>query len=114
MRVRLKHGYRPIRVKARRYSVEQRRFLNEYVNRLKDMGFVEDMPTAEWQAAPLLVPKPGSRSGYRLTIDLRSVNAAMIKESWPMPHLESEVFDREQMFCLFGFCVRVLAVTSAP
>ena len=93
MRVRLKHGYRPIRVKARRYSGEQRNFLNQYVDQLKEMGFFEDMPTAEWQAAPLLVPKPGSKAGYRMTVDLRPVNAATIKESWPMPHLDSEVQD---------------------
>jgi len=93
MRVRLKHGYRPIRVKARRYTGEQRNFLNKYVERLKEMGFAEDMPTAEWQAAPLILPKPGSRAGFRLTVDLRPVNAATIKESWPMPHLDSEVFD---------------------
>ena len=93
MRVRLQHGYRPIRVKARRYSGEQRAFLNAYVDKLKKMGFFEEMPTAEWQAAPLLVPKPGTKAGYRMTVDLRPVNSATIKESWPMPHLDSEVFD---------------------
>ena len=93
MRIRLKDGYRPVRMKARRYTGEQRRFMNAYVGQLKSMDFFEEMPTAEWQDAPLILPKPGSRAGYRMTVDLRPVNAATIKESWPMPHLDSEVFD---------------------
>jgi len=93
MRVRLKDGYRQIRVKARRYTGEQRDFLNRYVDQRKSLGFVQDMPTAKWQAAPLLVPKPGSRAGFCMTVDLRPVNSATIKESWPMPHLDSEVLD---------------------
>jgi len=67
--------------------------MNKYIDTLKEMGFFEDMPTAEWQAAPLILPKPGSKAGWRMTVDLRPVNGATIKESWPMPHLDSEVFD---------------------
>ena len=92
MRVRLRHGYRSIRVKARRYNSEQRQFLRKYIDPLKDMEFVKEFPAAEWQAAPLLVTKLGSRAGYSMTVDLRPVSAATIKESWPMPHLDSEVF----------------------
>lgn len=93
MRVRLEQGKQPVRVKARRYSPEQRAFLEKYTNQLLEMDFFEEMPTAAWQAAPLLVPKPGSKSKLRMAIDLRPVNAATVKESWPMPHLDSEVTD---------------------
>lgn len=95
MRVRLKKDARPIKVKARRYSPEQREFLNAYFKRLMELDFCMEMPTATWQAAPLLVAKPKSKAKYRLAIDLRPVNAATIKESWPMPHLDSEVLDFE-------------------
>lgn len=64
------------------------------------MGFVEERPTAEWQAAPLLVTKLGPMAVYRLTIDLRPVNAATIKESWVMPQLDSEVFHFTGRMCL--------------
>ena len=57
------------------------------------------MPTAKWQAAPLLVPKPGSKAKLRMAVDLRPVNAAAIKESWPMPHLESENLDFTNSTC---------------
>ena len=93
MRVRLQAGYRPVRVKARRYPQDQRQFLDKYVETLKQMGFFIEMPTAEWQAAPLLVPKRGSKAKYRLAVDLRPVNAATTKEAWPMPHLDSEIYD---------------------
>lgn len=93
MRIRLKPDQTPIRVKARRYSAEQRAFMEQYADKLLEMDFAFIMPTASWQAAPLIVVKPGSRSKYRMAIDLRPVNAATVKESWPMPHLESEMLD---------------------
>ena len=49
------------------------------------------MATATWQDAPLLVQKNESRSKYRLAIYLRPANAATMKKSWPMPHLDSEI-----------------------
>lgn len=36
---------------------------------------------AEWQSAPLLVPKLNSKAGMRLAIYLRPVNATTIKEA---------------------------------
>ncbi len=93
MRVRVDETKRAVRVKARRYSVGQRSFLEKYVDALKDMDFVIDMPTAAWQAAPLLVPKKGSKAKFRLAVDLRPVNSATVRESWPMPHIEPELQD---------------------
>ena len=93
MKVRLEPNSKPIRVKPRRYSPEQRKFLNNYVDALKRMDFAQDMPTAAWQAAPLLVPKKGSKAKFRMAVDLRPVNAATVKESWPMPHIDSELQD---------------------
>ena len=105
MRVRLNEGDREIRVKVRRYSPDQRAFLDAYLQKLIELGFCEEKPTAAWQAAPLLMAKPNSRSKYRLAIDLRPVNAATIKESWPMPHLDSGVpeFRGSQVFAVLDF-----------
>ena len=99
MRVRLKENCLPIRVNARRYSAEQREFLDAYLKKLVDLGFCEEMTTGTWQVVPLLVHKEESRSKYRLAIDLRPVNAATMKESWPMPHLDSEILDFEGIVC---------------
>ena len=94
MRVRLKENCLPIRVKARRYSAEQREFLDAYLQKLVDLGFCEEMATAT-----LLVHKKESRSKYRFEIDLRPVNAATMKESWPMPHLDSEILELKGSVC---------------
>ena len=93
MKIRLVKNCRPVKAKARRYSGEQRAFLTKYIDKLIDMGFVVMNPRASWQAAPLMVPKPGSKAKFRLAIDLRPVNSATIKEAWPMPHIDSEVYD---------------------
>ena len=63
------------------------------------------MPTAEWQAAPLLVPKPGSKAKLRMAVDLRPVNAVTVKESLPMPHLDSEMqdFAGSKFFAILDF-----------
>ena len=80
--------------------------MNAYIDRLVEMGFLIPNPDAEWHAAPLLVPKPNSRAEFRMTVDLRPVNAATKKESWPMPHLESELqdFAGSACFASLDFC----------
>lgn len=57
------------------------------------MGFVRKNPNARWAAAPLVVPKPSSKAKFRMTVDMRPVNAATEATSWPMPHIDSEVYD---------------------
>ena len=93
MRVETVPGKKPVRVKARRYPAAQRAFLNKYVDKLVAMNFFKPNPDAQWQAAPLLVPKKGSKARFRLAIDLRPVNAATVKQAWPMPHIDSELQD---------------------
>lgn len=34
-----------------------------------------------------------------MNVDLRLVNATMVKESWPMPYLENEVFQLAKSKC---------------
>ena len=44
--------------------------------------------------------KKKSRSKYRLARDLLPVNVATMRESWPMPNLDSEVLDLKGSVCL--------------
>lgn len=92
MKVKLKLGARPTIAKARRYKADQRNFLNKYMEELERMGFVVKNNAAQWASAPLLVPKE-SKARFRMTVDLRGVNAATEPISWPMPHIDSEVYD---------------------
>ena len=92
-------NYPSVMVKAGRYSGEQREFLDAYMRKLLELGFCEDMATASWQAARLLVQKRDSRTNFRLSIALRPVNAATVKESWSMPHLDSEILNFQGSTC---------------
>lgn len=107
MNVDIIENCRPVHVKVRRYSSEQRKFLEKYVETLKQSGMWIDYPEAEWQAAPLLVHKPNSKAKYRVTVDLRPVNAATVQESWPMPHLVVEV----KSLRVYRLCIGLLGTT---
>eukprot|EP00171_Calliarthron_tuberculosum_P004706 IDg4706t1 len=53
---------------------------------------VELKPNTTPFVSPLLVPKD-SPAKFRLTFDLRGVNARTVSNAWPMPHLDSELMD---------------------
>lgn len=99
MVIKIKDGATPVRVKARRYPAFQRSFLNAYVDKLVEMGYLVPNKSVSWQCAPLLVPKPGSSAKLRMTIDLRPINSATKKEAWPMPHIDSELQDLSGSTC---------------
>ena len=105
MKIVLTSGAMPVRAKTRRYTLEQRAFLSRYVKKLEEYGFVESNKNATWVAAPVLVAKPPP-ANYRLTIDLRPVNAATVPLTWPMPHIESELADLagSKFFATIDFC----------
>ena len=105
-----------MKVKARRYPAKQRAFLNKYVDRLVEFGFFIPNPDADWQAAPLLVPKRNSKADFRLAIDLRPFNSATIRKAWPMPHLESELLDfaGSECFASLDFCHGYWQLPLAP
>ena len=93
VKLELRKDARPVRVKARRYSADERAWMELYVKKLVEMGFLIPNPNTTWKAAPLLVFKKNSKSKYRLAIDMRLVNAATMKQACPMPHLDSEIYD---------------------
>ena len=106
MKIQLKEGLKPVRVKARRYSADEGAWLEKYVEKLVEMNFIVPKPDAAWQAALILVPKKNSRAKYKLAFHLRPVNAATIKQARPMPHLDSEVHDfgNSKCFATIDFC----------
>ena len=98
MQVEVIPSARPIIAKNRRYSKDQRLFISNFVQRLQQYGFVKETKHATWAAAPVIVPKPGP-ARYRLTFDLRPINAATIPVVWPMPHIDSELMDLADSRC---------------
>ena len=68
-------GARPVRAKQRRYPPPKREFRNRVTSKLLEYGFIKVTTDAQWISAPLIVPKPPPAE-FRLTFDVRSVNAA--------------------------------------
>ncbi len=86
LRVRLKQGARPVRSRARRYPAEHREFMRQHVEALLEAGLVYRNPGSRWSSPPLIVKKGGG--GFRMTVDVRAVNAQTEATQRPMPLLE--------------------------
>lgn len=93
---------KPVKVKLRKYSQEQKTFLSEFVSELISKGMLYPNPTASWAAAPLLVPKPGPTK-FRFTVDLRPVNKYTVKYQYPMPNIEFELHRLAKATCFATF-----------
>jgi len=105
MKIRLKPDAIPVRVKVRRYSPPQAKFLREKTDELLGLGLIFPNNQSEWASAPLIVPKKGGE-GYRFTVDMRPVNKQTVQHVWPMPNLESVTSQLQgaQCFSVFDFC----------
>jgi transposase InsO family protein len=102
LKITLTPDARPVKVRLRNYSCEQREFLAAFVDELVRNGMAFANPTSAWASAPLLVPKAGP-SRFRFTVDLRPVNKFTVKHHYPMPHLEHELpkLSASQFFATF-------------
>jgi hypothetical protein len=74
LKVHLKPDAKPVRCKARRYLLPQRDFMKQHMKELEEAGFVYRNPVSRWASAPLIVRKPHTKDGIRMTVDLRPVN----------------------------------------
>lgn len=90
LRIDLTPEARPVKVRLRNYSKEQRNFLDDQMSKLIRAGMVYLNPTSKWACAPLLVPKPGPAK-FRFTVDLRPVNKYTERHQFPLPHIEQEL-----------------------
>lgn len=90
LKVDLVFDVRPVRVRLRKYSPEQRQLLSDMVNKLVDKGLAYSNPSSLLACAPLLVPKSSSAK-FRFTVDLRPVNGFTVKHQFPMPIAEQEL-----------------------
>jgi hypothetical protein len=83
----LKPGIWPTRAKTRRFSPNERSFLQDTVDNLLRCGLIRRNSAALW-SSPVFLPPKGS--SYRFTVDLRRVNNCIVPRSWPMPFLDAE------------------------
>lgn len=96
-----------MKVKCRKYVMEQRKFLNEYISPLCEIGYLIPNPNATRQVAPHLTSK-NSRSKSGTTIDLWPDNAATKSQTWPIPSIETELADfcGSNYFAVPDLCAR--------
>lgn len=69
---------KPVRVRLRNYSQDQREFFSATVSKLVDCGMAYPNPTSPWASVPLLVAKPGPAKSW-FTVYLRPVNRLTVK-----------------------------------
>ena len=110
LKVRLVPGAKAVRCKARRYSLPQREFMQQHVKDLEASGFIYRNASSRWASAPLIVRKPHTKDEFRMTVDLRPLNAQTEHVAWPMPILEVVVNHLSGAQCFFlldffkGYC----------
>lgn len=70
---------------------------------------------AALQAAPILILRRIAKSQLLMANDLRLINVAIVKQSCPMPHLDSEVnhFSEPPCFFVVKFLLWILVVACA-
>lgn len=89
LKIALNDDSRPVLVKLRNNSQEQKEFLRDFVSDLVRNGMAYPNPSSKWAAAPLLVPKPDAK--FRFTVDLRPVKKITIRHQYPIPNIEQEL-----------------------
>ena len=98
IRIPLKEGVTPVQSRARQYPPQKQAFLSDTCAGLEGENLVRPIRSAEWVAAPLLVPK-APPAMYRMTGDLRPMNDATVKELRPMPNMEMMLEVQKAHFC---------------
>ena len=62
--------------------------MQQHVKDLEAAGFIYRNTSSRWASAPLIVRKPHTKDEFRMTVDLRPLNAQTEPVAWPMPMLE--------------------------
>ena len=74
--------------RGRRYKPQKQTFLSDTGAGLKGENLVRPVRSADWFEAPLVVPKaPPAMLG--MTVDLRPINNATIKDDRNMPKMDT-------------------------
>lgn len=105
MRIQLRADAKPVHVKLRRYYPAQAAFLRKKAEELLSFGLVYRNPNSRWASAPLIVPKPGTDQ-FRLTVNLRLMNAQTDSIVCPMPNMDTVLSNVSKAICFacLDFC----------
>ena len=76
---------RPVRQKVRRFHQDHHQITQTEVDNLLKAGFIREVKYPEWLANVVVVPKKGGK--WRVCVDYTDLNAACLKDSFPLPHI---------------------------
>ncbi len=101
MKVRLKPGSVPQRVRNRPYSEEHMEKMKEILDDLEEHKLIFRNNSSRWAASVQMIAKPGRPGDYRLCIDLRYINSCTVPIQNSMPILEDVL--KQALGCYFFF-----------
>lgn len=103
LKVALKENATPFRCKPRRYTPQQKAFLEQFNKELEKLGWVFKNNQSRWASAAIPVPK--AKGEFRQANDYRSVNQRTVPIAGTMPHLLSvmEYAKGKKHYGLFDF-----------
>ena len=81
-------GAQPVKHKLQMISPPVFEALAEEVDRMLELGVIEECEGSEWLNRTVLVRKPGKN---RLCLDSRDVNKYTVKDTFPLPNIDSHL-----------------------
>jgi len=78
----------PRRARARKYAPKHRDWMIKHVKMLEKNGFIRKNPSSRWSSPVLIVPKPGKRDEFRMTVDCMYANFLVQPVAGFLPILE--------------------------
>ena len=88
-KIALKEGTQPVHRNYYRLSPHQQEALRELLTEYVDAGKMDICAGSSWGAPVLLVPKKDG--GWRVVFDYRLLNAATIKDRYPLPRIDDHL-----------------------
>ncbi|KAE9329883.1 hypothetical protein PF008_g15840 [Phytophthora fragariae] len=105
LQVRLKPGVTPTKSQPRRYSPDDRAFIERHVDALLQHSLVFRNPRSRWASVPRIVRKKEQDhdplADPRMTVDTRAVNERTEAMPWQMPVLEVVIGELEGAHVFF-------------
>jgi len=83
--IELKAGSKPVTQSPYRVNSEKDDLIGAEINKMKDMGVIED-GHSPWASPVVLIPKPDG--SVRFCIDYRKVNDLTVPDTHPMPRID--------------------------
>jgi hypothetical protein len=84
----LKSDAVPRRARARKYASKHRNWMMKHVKMLEKNGFIRKNPSCQRSSRVLIVPKPGKRDEFRMTVDCKCTNSQMQPVAGFLPIVE--------------------------